>query len=1091
MKMISGEEKRFIMSKPGSTLVVLMLCVLGAPALLGQGTAGTIVGTVLDPSGATIANASVSVKNQGTNETRIATTGAGGDYSVPLLPPGNYQVTVQASSFAKAVTGVVSLSVNQTVRVDVGLQLGESAQAVEVTGEAPLIQTDSSSLGGVIDQTNVSTLPLNQRNFVSFTYLIPGAQFAAEGSIDSTQGLALSVNGARETANNFLIDGIDDNDLVINQYAAIPSLDAVQEFKVQSGNYTAEYGRSGGAQVNVALKSGTNQFHGTAFEFLRNRHMDSKNYFDRPDCTAALSPGSCGPIPNLDRSQFGGSLGGPIVHNKTFFFIDFEYLDQREASTREATVPSQAQVASALAAVPNPNAAGLNIFKLYPAANVGSNLATSNTFVSAPISTLTTPFGVAKVDQQLGANDMLAGHFVISWGTAGNAFDPLASYTNLPGFGTTVLTDGQNGGITWTHIFNSRTINELRTGYNGERGFFIQTNRNDENKALGFPDVLTSSLDLGYPNVSLSDFSSIGQPTNTPQDHPTYTLDLADNLAWNPAFNGGRHQFHFGFEYRYYWYSLLFDTDARGIWNFQGQITNSCDPQTGNVLVELLCGTPDNVTTVLQGVTMDIRAPSYDAYVQDDIHLTSKLTLNAGLRWELNIPPYETQNHFSTPDLSSNSVTCTPKPNCQWLEAGTDGVPRGLYSATYHDFAPRIGLAWRPFNSDRFVARAAFGMFYDIVPLNANLEARLNPPFRNTLTITNTTGTATIQSIVNQPPGAIGSTGSFMDRHFHDAYMEDWNLDTQYQLQKDLMIDLNYVGTRGVGLPGNTNINQPNVGGPSPYPQFGYSLVDIGNNRFSTYQALQLKAEKHTAKGLSFLLAYTYSRCIDDGSTLFGGLGGGNTAQYQGNLLAEKGLCNFNTNHRIALSAVYALPFGRGQRFLPDHGFLTSLASHWEISAIDTEETGQPFTVVRGIAQSHTYPTAGGDRPNIVANPMVAGPVAANPGCVAPSVVGVPQMWFNPCAFVAAPNAFGDEGRDALIGPRFDDLDFTLLKEVPLKSEARLLQLRLEVFNIFNHPNFDLPNNNFDSTTFGQLQTANAYGSRPPRQIQLGVKIIF
>ena len=1089
--MISGEGKRSIHRRLGWVLTVFVLCLGSTGPLKGQGTSGTIVGTVLDPSGATVPNASVNIINKGTNEMRVAKTGANGDYSMPLLPPGSYQVSVEVPGFAKAETSVVSLSVNQTVRIDVNLALGQSAQAIQVTGEAPLIQTDTSSLGNVIDQTNVSTLPLNQRNWVSFTYLVPGAQFPAEGSIDSTQGLALSVNGARETANNFLIDGIDDNDLVINQYAAIPSLDAVQEFKVQSGNYTAEYGRSGGAQINVALKSGTNQFHGTAFEFLRNRNMDAKNYFDRPDCGPGLLPGTCGPIPNLDRSQFGGSLGGPIVHNKTFFFVDFEYLDQREASTREATVPSQVQLASALAAVPNPNPAGLNILKLYPAANVGSNLSTSNTFVSAPISTLTTPFGVARIDQQLGANNSIAGHYVISWGTAGNAFDPLASYTNLPGFGTTVLTDGQNGGISWTHIFNARTINEVRAGFNAERGFFIQTNRNDENKALGFPDVLTSSEDIGFPNVSLTNFSSIGQPTNTPQDHPTYTLDLADNLAWNPDFNGGRHQFHFGVEYRYYWYSLLFDTDARGIWNFQGQITNSCDPTTGKVLVELLCGTPDNTTIVLQGVTMDIRAPSYDTYVQDDIHLTSKLTLNAGLRWEINVPPYETQNHFSTPNLSASSIACSPKPSCQWLIAGTNGVPRGLYNTPYHDFAPRIGLAWRPLNSDRFVVRAAFGIFYDIVPLNANLDARLNPPFRNTLTITNTTGTATIQSIVNQPPGAIGSTGTFMDRHFHDAYMEDWNLDTQFQLQKDLMLDLNYVGTRGVGLPGNTNINQPNVGGAIPYPQFGYSLTDIANNRFSTYESLQAKGEKHTSKGLSFLAAYTWSRCIDDGSTLFGGLGGGNTPQYAYNLLAEKGLCNFNTNQRFALSTVYILPFGTGQRFLADRGLLSSVLGHWQISAINTDETGQPFTVVRGIAQSHTYPTAGGDRPNIVSNPMKAGPVAANPTCVAPSVVDVPQMWFNPCAFVAAPNAFGDEGRDSLIGPRFDDLDFTVLKEVPFKTESRLLQLRLEVFNILNHPNFDLPNNSFDSSTFGQLLTANAYGSRPPRQIQLGAKFIF
>jgi hypothetical protein len=1074
---------------PRVLLMILFFMLL--PPVRGQGTAGTLVGTVVDPSGAAIPKAAVTITNIGTNESRATTTGPQGQYSVPLLPPGTYRVAVEAPGFTKFVSTGTMLQVDQTARVDATLRLGQSTQVVSVTGKEPILQADSSSLGGVIDQRNVSTLPLNQRNFVSFTYLVPGVQLPSEGSIDSTQGLALSVNGARETANNFLIDGIDDNDLVINQYAAIPSLDAVQEFKVQSGNYTAEYGRSGGAQINVVLKSGSNRFHGTAFEFLRNRNMDAKNYFDRPDCTASSIPGTCAPIPNLDRSQFGGSLGGPIIHDKTFFFLDYEYLNQREASTRQATVPSQMQITAAKTTVGNPNSAGLAILNLYPAANVGANLATANTFVSAPISALTTPYGVVKIDQQIGTSDTISGHYVISWGTSGNAFDPLSPYTNLPGFGTTVLTDGQNAGATWIHIFNARTVNELRGGFNGERGFFYQTDKTNHSAALGFPTVLSSPLDLGYPNVSLSGYAGIGQPTNTPQDHSTHTMHLADDLSWNPSFNGGRHQFHFGFEYRFYWYPLLFDTDARGLWNFQAQINNSCTKGTGNVLVELLCGTPDNATTVLQGVTMNIRAPSYDAYVQDDVHVNSRLTANVGLRWELNVPPYETKNDFSTPDLSSNSVGCTPKPNCQWLIAGSQGVPRGLYGATYHDFGPRIGFAWRPLGSDNFVVRSAYGIFFDIVPLNANLEARLNPPFRNTLTITNTTGNATIQTILNQPPGAVLSTGSFMDRHFEDAYMQDWNLDTQYQLTRSLMMDVNYVGTRGDKLPGNTNINQPNVGAAAPYPQFGYSLSDIINNRYSTYESLQVKGEERTTNGLSFLLAYTFSRCIDNGSTLFGGLGGGNTAQYAYNLAAEKGLCNYNSNHRLVLSGVYSLPFGKDQRFLNNGGVAGALAGGWQVSAINTDQTGQPFTVVRGIAQSHTYPTAGGDRPNIVGNPMRGGSVAGNPGCVAPSVVGRPHMWFNPCAFKAAPGQFGDESRDALIGPRIDDLDFTVLREIPLHGEASSLQLRGEFFNIFNHPNFDLPVNNFDSSSVGQIQTANAYGTRPPRQIQLGVKVLF
>lgn len=1072
-------------------LFVLLLFTFASIPLLAQGAAGTIVGRALDPSGASIVKASVTVRNLGTNETRAATTGVDGQYSVPLLPPGTYEVTVTAPGFSKSETQNITLLVDQTVRVDARMAVGQSTEVVEVTSAAPVVQTDSSSLGGVIDQRNVSTLPLNQRNFVSFTYLVPGVQIPAEGSIDSTQGLALSVNGSRETANNFLIDGIDDNDLVINQYSAIPSLDAVEEFKVQSGNYTAEFGRSGGAQINVVLKSGTNKFHGTAFEFFRNRKMDARNYFDRPECTANSIAGTCGPIPNLDRSQFGVSLGGPIIRDKTFFFAAYEYLDQREASTRQASVPSLVQLASALAAVPNPNSAGLAILKLYPAANVGTNLTTSNTFVSAPVSKQTTPFGVIKIDHKIGQNDMISGRYVVSNGTSLNAFDPLSPYTNLPGYGTTVLTNGQLAGGTWDHIFNDHMINQLRGGFNGENGSFHQTDNTNHNAALGFPTVLTNPIDLGFPNVSVSGFASIGQPTNTPQDHSTHTLHLADDLSWNPKFNGGRHQFHFGAEYRYYWYPLLFDTDARGIWNFQGQLANSCTPTKGNVLVELLCGTPDNATTVLQGVTMNLRAPSYDAYVQDDIHLTSHLTMNVGVRWELNVPPYELQNNLSTPDLSSNSVTCNPKPGCQWLTAGTNGVPRGLYSSTYHNFAPRVGLAWRPFDTDKFVVRSAFGIFYDIVPLNANLNARLNPPFRNTLTITNPNGTATIQTILNQPPGAIGSTGTFMDRNFHDAYMEDWNLDMQYQFWHNTLLDVNYVGTHGVDLPGNTNLNQPNVGGPIPYPQFGPTLTDIINNRYSAYSALQVKGEKHSANGLSFLLAYTFSRCLDNGSTLFGGLGGGNTAQYAHNLDAEKGLCSFNANHRLVISTVYSLPFGKGQKYLSSGGVASALAGHWQVSAINTDQTGQPFTVVRGIAQSGTYPTAGGDRPNQVGDPMVGGPVAGNPGCAAPATVRNPQHWFNPCAFAAAPGQFGNAARNNLLGPRFDDLDFTVLKEIPLMGNAQTLQLRGEFFNILNHPNFDLPTNNFDSSTVGAIQTANAYGGRPPRQVQLAIKYIF
>ncbi len=1071
--------------------LLLAVLALSTGALFGQDTTGTIVGTIRDSSGAAMPNVSVTVRNVATNSARAVHANGSGDYSVPLLQPGTYEVTAEQSGFSKAVYSGVNLEINQTVRVDATLEVGSQNQKVEVTATGPLIQTDTSSLGGVVDQKKVSTLPLNDRNFVSFAYLVPGVQFAAEGSLDSTQGLAMSVNGARETANNFLIDGIDDNDLVINQYSAIPTLDAIQEFKVQSGNYTAEFGRSGGAQINVLLKSGTNQYHGTVYEFFRNRHLDAKNFFDQPYCGAGSVPGTCSDIPRLDRSQFGGSVGGPIKRNKTFFFAAFEYLNLRDATTREAAVPSQVQRQQALAAVPSSliNSAGLNIFNLYPAANAGSNLATSNTFVSAPTGKNTVPYGVGKIDHHLNDNNTISGHYVLSFGTAVNPFDPLAPFTNLPGYGTTVLTHGQNAGISWAHIFNPRIVNELRVGFNRELGYFYQTDRTNHSKELGFPDVLTAADDFGYPNVSVAGFDGIGQPVNVPQNHPTYTTHLADNFAWNPQFDNGRHQFKFGFETRYYIYFIQFDVLARGYWTFNGGNANNPLNPTQNSLVQLLQGTPDIAQTTSAGADVEMLAPSYDGYIQDDYRVNSHLTVNLGLRYEVNVPPVEVNNKISVPNLSPASATCTPIPNCQFIVAGTQGIPRATYNTDYKNFDPRIGFAWRPGSSDRLVVRSAYGIFTDLVILNANLDAAFNPPFATQVQIPNPTGTLTIQNILSQPPSSSPATATFMARNFKDAYMQQWNFDVQYAPAPSMLLDVGYVGSRGNHLLQFRNINQPLPGQPLPYPQFAPSVSLTDNSGDSWYNALQARFEKRSSQGGTFLAAYTYSRCLDNGSSLFGSLAFSGAQQYGGDVRAEHGLCDFNVNHRFVLSYIYELPIGKGHAFL-GQGLAGKALEHWQLSGIFTWQTGQPFTVVRGVPQSGTVPFGGSDRPNEVANPFVAGPVALNPGCIAPSQVETPTSWFNPCAFVAAPGQFGNEGRDTLFGPHFTNLDFSILKDFSI-TERQRLEFRGEFFNIFNHPHFDLPNANFDSSAFGQLQTANAYGSQPPRQIQLGLKYIF
>jgi hypothetical protein len=347
-------------------------------------------------------------------------------------------------------------------------------------------------------------------------------------------------------------------------------------------------------------------------------------------------------------------------------------------------------------------------------------------------------------------------------------------------------------------------------------------------------------------------------------------------------------------------------------------------------------------------------------------------------------------------------------------------------------------------------------------------------------------GTLTIQNIVNQPPAAVLQTGSIIDSHLRDAYIQQWNLDVQQSLANNLLLDVGYLGTRGVHLVGSINVNQPNIGQPIPYPQFGATVNLTNNSRDSWYNSMQVKLEKRGAGG-AFLTSYTWSRCLDDGG--FGGAGGGSTAQYAFNLRAEKGLCAHNSSQRLVFSSVYGIPLGPGHSYL-SHGVPSYILGHWELSGIVAYSAGQPFTIGDAVPQSGTLPTGSQDRPDSVGDPLAGGQIAANPACVAPAQVQTSTAWFNPCAFVFASGRFGNAGRNSLNAPPYTDIDFSLLRNIPL-SEVRKLQFRAEAYNLFNHPELDIPNHTFGSPTFGQVLTSNAYGGRPPRQIQIGLKFIF
>lgn len=726
------------------TLRLVLLPILVAACLRAVGTTGSIVGTVVDPREGRVASVKILVRNQNTGSERTTETNGLGEYTVQLLRPGLYSVTVEKAGFRKAERQDVELHVDQTARIDFVLELGQVVEEIEVRGAAPLIEADTSSLGQVVGRRKVSELPLNERNFLSFTLLVPGAQLPAEGSENARQGGAISVNGAREKSNNFLLDGVDNNDPTLNQYSVLPAVEAIEEFKVQSSNSSAEFGRSGGAQINMVLKSGTNDLHGSLFEFVRNRHLDAKNFFDRPDCETGVASGTCGEIPRFDRNQFGGSLGGPIARDKAFWFLAYEQLQLREANTRQSTVPSAVQRQAALDAVPvsERNPAGVALLNLYPLANVGPDLPISNNFLAAPAIRSSISQIVVRADHQLSPKDNFSGHYALY---EVDRFDPflIRAFSDLPGFGVDRTPRGQSARVTWNRVLGGRFVNEARFGLNRLGTSLVpEDNARNVSEKLGFPFFSSDSFLWGTPNVIVAGFESVGAAPIMPQTRTPTTFHWVDNLAWNPDFHGGRHQLKFGTDIRQSRTDMFRPVFMRGNWVFTGRFRR-------NPLQDLVRGLPTVAVVGRGDPTLSLSSTALNFYLQDDIRISRSLSLNLGLRWDYSSPPVDTRDRLSTADLSSNSPTCQPKPDCQFIVAGTNGIHRGIFNDDWNNLAPRIGLAWRPFAGSRFVVRSAYGVFFDAA---TTLQNPVNPPFLTQTVFPNVRGPATIQTIV-EPGG--------------------------------------------------------------------------------------------------------------------------------------------------------------------------------------------------------------------------------------------------------------------------------------------------------------------------------------------------
>ena len=1079
---------RFFREMKISVAALCLAFAVNGSMALAQTPTATVTGQARDASGAAVAGARVVARNVQTNIEREAVTSENGDYTIPLLNVGEYQVLIEKQGFKKAVQTGLILQVDQKARVDFTLQIGQVSESVEITAATSLVQTDSASVGTVIDNKRVVELPLNSREFYALALTAPRVLPPAQGSTLSFRG-GFNVAGSSEVSNNFTLNGIDNNDTGINGPSFRPSIDAIQEFKMLSGIYSAEYGRNSGGQVVINTKSGTNQFHGTAYEFLRNQALDARNFFLR------LKPGE--KAPSFKRNLFGGSLGGPIVNDKTFFFVSYEGLRLRQSVTSLATVPTPAMLNGDFRGLPvkvvNPftgqefatpnvidpaliNPIGQALAKFFPApttATPAGQLPSNNFNFSATRRENYNQIS-SRFDHTLSSKDSLYGTYNYYDNPAFEPSNALCGSRVLPGFGCNTGLTTQLIGIVETHTFTSNLTNEIRLGFNRLRQPRIQ-----EDDAVDFVNQFRipgtffgeTPFNGGVPQVAINGFSTIGGATNLPQDRRDNTYQFVDNLIWIKS----AHTLKFGFDVRRFQSNLYFISQGRGIFNFNTPANSTTVPTSGNPFADLLLGIPTSTQRNPRGPSTYSRTTSFNVYAHDDWKVNSRLTLNLGLRWELNTPMTEKYNTIASFDPKTGQIRA----------AGQNGVPANLFKYDYNNLAPRLGFAWQPLGDSKTVVRGGFGVFYNVQPAgNGFLGMLFNFPFRLPQQF-NASRTAPL-TLSNPFPGPVPTTAptngtltmTAIDENFDTAYITQWGLSVQRGVGSDLVFEIGYLGSKGTHLPLNRNLNQATPGPGTTaqvqarrtYPQFG-NITWIESVANSTYHSMELKAEKRYTKGLSLLGSYTFSKSIDNSPGISTSSNASSAvAQNAFDLRAERGLSDFDVRHRFVASTIWEIPLGKGHKVFGD-GPLAHIFGEWQASGILALQSGRPFTAVLNGDLSNTLNR--NDRPNLIGDP--------NSG---PKTV---EQWFNKDAFqTQGVGSFGTAGRNIIIGPGFQNFDFALSRNFNVTERFRV-QFRTELFNAFNHANFNYPAAIANAPqNFGQIASAN-----DPRQMQFGLKIIF
>jgi len=1115
--------------------LVCLIVVLAGANVFAQQITGSIRGTVSDPSGAVVDAATVTANQTETGLTRTAMTNRTGAYVLLELPVGHYQLQVEAKGFQKYVQQGIILNVNETATIPVHLAVGAQTQQVEVMADAQLIQGTVTSLGKTVSEREVLDLPLDGRNFTQLGLLQPGVVPLTPGLAEAggslRDGQAYAVNGQRPESNNFLIDGANNFNGVDGGFVLKPPVDAITEFRILTHNANAEFGNSLGSTTNIITRSGTNRFHGALWEFLRNDAFDATNYF-----ASTTEP--------LKQNQFGGTFGGPIRKDKTFFFGYYEGFRNRQGETDSSTVPSLAQRNGDFSSTctagfsggfcndpnqqlfnvffnqPYPNnqlppvgvPGGINplsetLLSFFPLPNSGTNVFTSTQVVRQD----SNQYGV-RLDHYLTPSDILNFRYTIS---DGSQFNPIpTSGASVPGFPVGQEQRAQNFVAQETHTFSPAMIGVFRFSFLRNKFLYGERTNHTTPGSLGFQYDPSLDVAVGPPFIQVNGYTTIGDPITGPRNTYENAYDYSASLSWVR----GRHEFKFGGGYQHLHVNVLQGIATNGFFVFVPF------PVVPDAFATFLFGQP---IFFLQGrgdFSRGINGQSFNSYVQDTYKVSSRLTVNLGLRYELPSPYTEIKNR-QTLFIPGRQSTVVPSAPLGILYPGDKGVPDGLIPTFKKGFAPRVGFAWDPTGNSKWLVTSAYGIFYEPYytgqggPLQSPISA---PPFLQTLQLSNPP--PNFANPYSAPPynGNPPSSGQFatpltnltVASNLPLPYAQDWDLNIQRSFGSDLLFEIGYVGTKGTKLPrfieGNPAIYEPGFdAGGNPLSTSsnadqrrlysGCTLADpasscklsstglIAGIANSSYNALEASLKKRFSHGISFLASYTFSKTIDDASSfnMTGSAskpvaGENDLAQDPFNLAAERGRSLFDSRHRLVLSYQWSLPFWRQPR-----GWYQQALGNWQVNGIATVMSGTPFTVFdsNDVSVQGGAPEISGfspNRPNLVAgqNPN-AGPQT-------------PGAWLNASAFqrlIQDPNSpvqqFGTAGRNIAQGPGYGDWDFSALKNIRV-AESKEFQFRAEFFNILNHTNFRLPDSDISSPTFNQILAA-----RSPRLIQLALKFNF